>query len=261
MLFINTRPQDRASALSQALVQSSVPVSVLELPLLVLQPVEWSILLEQQFQQMPTVDVIVVVSPTAVELGMRALERVGIKLESLKSTLKWIAVGTATAACLQKYGVESEVPLVETSEGMLSLPSLATLPSASRVAFWRGLGGREFMMNHLQQLGMHVLNCVLYERCCPPKTISDFKKQKNLINTQRKYSILISSEASWLNWLALLDPQHDFSVGYYLVLGERLESVLNNYRKQHQLDFKIIQISDLKPVTIENVLARLQESS
>ena len=261
MLFINTRPKDRASALSQVLAQSSFVQSILELPLLELHPVTWSMDLAMQMQQLRDADVIVVVSPTAVELGMQALQKADIALNTLKPTLQWIAVGEATAVCLKRYGIMSHVPQVETSEGMLNLPILNDLATSSTVGFWRGVGGREFMMNHLQESGRQVINCVLYQRQCPHETIDYLKSHKNLINLRQKYSILISSEASWLNWLLYLDSQHQMNMGCYLVLGERLESVLKQYREQHQLDFQIIRLSDLQPLTIEKALARLQGSS
>ena len=46
----------------------------------------------QLYQQLEQVQVIVVVSPTAVEIGMRYLQQAGITLEQL-AHIQWIAVG------------------------------------------------------------------------------------------------------------------------------------------------------------------------
>ena len=119
MLFINTRPAIRAKALTQCLTQAGVVV--FELPLLALQARAYTTDLQQQFQQLEHVQAIVVVSPTAVEIGMQYLQRSQLELSAL-SQIAWIAVGQKTADVLAQYGVEAHVPEVETSEGMLDLP-------------------------------------------------------------------------------------------------------------------------------------------
>lgn len=90
MLFINTRPADRACTLSQALRQQAW--SVIELPLLELQACPWSDALAQLYQQLLQAQRIVVVSPTAVHIGMEYLAQSGIHLDQLQH-LQWIAVG------------------------------------------------------------------------------------------------------------------------------------------------------------------------
>ncbi|MFX4774272.1 uroporphyrinogen-III synthase, partial [Acinetobacter baumannii] len=79
--------------------------------------------LDQLYQQLSGAQAIVVVSPTAVDVGMQYLKQSGLKLDDLKH-IQWIAVGQATAHRLYEYGVEAHVPDVETSEGMLNLPIL-----------------------------------------------------------------------------------------------------------------------------------------
>ena len=82
MLFINTRPQDRAEKLSHALRMAHVPV--LDLPLLELVARPWSAALFELYQQLLAAQVIVVVSPTAVQLGMDYLKHAGISLDELQ---------------------------------------------------------------------------------------------------------------------------------------------------------------------------------
>jgi len=72
MLFINTRPQDRASTLTEALVDAGYQVATL--PLLELKAEPFSFELQQLYQQLEQTQVIVVVSPTAVEVGMQYLQ-------------------------------------------------------------------------------------------------------------------------------------------------------------------------------------------
>ena len=81
MLFLNTRPTDRALNLTQAL--QSKQIEVLELPLLELHPTPWSQALMQLYAQLITAQVIVVVSPSAVHYGMTGLKQAGLFIEDL----------------------------------------------------------------------------------------------------------------------------------------------------------------------------------
>ncbi|MGL5405106.1 MAG: uroporphyrinogen-III synthase, partial [Acinetobacter sp.] len=171
MLFINTRPEDRAVNLTQALLE--VGHQVLNLPLLELVAEPFSGHLRELYQQLEQVQVIVVVSPTAVDVGMQYLQQQKISLDQLKH-VQWIAVGQATAQALAKFDIDSHIPEVENSEGMLELPILNQQVHLDKVAFWRGLGGRQFMMQQLQQQGVEILNFVLYRRQCPIQSVTLF---------------------------------------------------------------------------------------
>lgn len=113
-------------------------------------------------------------------------------------------MGQATANRLHDYGIEAHVPEVETSEGMLNLPLLHCMQKSGSVAFWRGEGGRQFMMETLQQQGIQILNFVLYRRQCPQASYSTFKHlTQNSNYNLDKWLVLITSEASWKYWLEL----------------------------------------------------------
>lgn len=255
MLFINTRPPDRAEKLSHALRMAQI--DVLELPLLELVAQTWSKSLAQLYQQLPTVQIIVVVSPTAVQIGMDYLQQSGQSLAELQQ-VQWIAVGQTTAQALTQYGISATVPQVETSEGMLQLPVLNSLNKATTIAFWRGEGGRPFMMAQLKQQGMHVLNFILYERRCPLRTQ---QQASSLIKqlAQHTYMMVVSSEASWVNWLKLMHQHCEIiDRGHYLVLGERLYQVVSDYKKNQAACFNITQLSDLKADSILQQIAMVQ---
>ena len=195
MLFLNTRPADRAADLTQFL--QARQIDVLDLPLLELSPMPWSEDLAALYAALASVQVIVAVSPSAVQYGMEGLKRAGLTQASILH-IQWIVVGEATAKALQAYGLSSHVPLVETSEGMLDLPVLHQLDNTAKVAFWRGEGGRQFMMDTLRKKGVQLLNFVLYRRQCPeqaPRILME-----HLLELQG-YCMLVTSEASWLNWL------------------------------------------------------------
>ena len=242
MLFINTRPKDRASALTQALIEAGHQVAALSLLELVAQPFSGE--LQQLYQQLDVTQVIVVVSPTAVEIGMQYLQQADIPLSQL-THIQWIAVGQATAQKLARYGIHSHIPEVETSEGMLDLPVLKQLQHLTQIAFWRGLGGRQFMMQQLQQQGINVLNFVLYRRQCPEISLSKFPEILNKITEYQKVAVLISSEASWKYWQQLC-RNHPRSIQWiYLVLGERLVNVLQDAHDPVVPPINIIRLENL----------------
>ena len=246
MLFINTRPSDRAAALSAAL--SKHQIDVVELPLLQLQALEYSPQLAALYQQLLSSHVIVVVSPTAVEIGMQYLQQSGLSVADLQH-IQWVAVGVKTAQVLATYGIQASIPQVETSEGMLQLPSLQKLAVGSQIAFWRGTGGRQFMMQQLQDAGMHILNFVLYQRYCPEYSQTLLANLATQIQQHASYTVLISSEASWRNWLALLQRMPSvLQQARYMVLGSRLAHLIE--QDQQHADLQLIEVVDLTPQTI-----------
>ena len=248
MLFVNTRPSDRAAALSAALSQHQV--NVFELPLLELQAVPYHQELAALYQQLYTSQVIVVVSPTAVEIGMQYLAQSGVRLSDL-AHVRWVAVGVKTAEVLAKYGIEAAIPTVETSEGMLQLPSLHQLAQGSCIAFWRGVGGREFMMQQLQDAGMQILNFVLYQRHCPENASERMQELRVKITQHSRYIVLISSEASFKNWLDIFQEHPDIiKNAQYMVLGSRLTELVQHYQAQHQIYTDVLQVLQLTPRTV-----------
>ncbi|WP_343598363.1 uroporphyrinogen-III synthase [Acinetobacter sp.] len=253
MLLINTRPEARAQALSQTI--RSLGVDVLDLPLLELTAVDYSPQLAALYQQLMLAQVIVVVSPSAAEIGLRYLAQSGLSIAQL-AHIQWIAVGKSTAQLLENQGIKAFVPEVETSEGMLSLPILKQL-SVTHVAFWRGEGGRQFMMQQLQQQGIKILNFILYVRQCPQATQQQFQQKiPDLIGTEKKIYVCMSSEASWLNWQKLCHNSPDILMKCdYLALGERLYHLILNTISPHG-QYQVTQLTSLAPEKIYDYLLK-----
>lgn len=259
MLFLNTRPADRAAALTEQL--EAAQIQVVELPLLELVEQSYSEQLANLYLQLPQAQVIVAVSPTAVHIGMHYLKYSGLTLKDL-SHIQWIAVGKATEQVLLEYGIQSHVPQVETSEGMLALPVLEHLQQGTKIAFWRGEGGRVLMMDHLSRLKMSVLNFVLYTRQCPHVAQKKLHDSQHRFEQASFFSVLISSEASWLNWLDLVESCPKLlHKAYYLVLGSRLAAIVEDYQQKHQVSFTVIEITDLHQETILQQLMQIQGMS
>ena len=218
MKFINTRPADRAEPLRLAL--QNLGHHVLDLPLLELKPLVLDAHLTAQYTAFLQADMVVVVSPIAAEIGLSYYCALNLDINQLQHKT-WIAVGKSTAHVLKQYGIDSVVPEVETSEGMLSLPEIGAL-AQSTVAFWRGIGGRTFMMSELEANGFTVLNMLLYTRQMPEMSLL-----KDVLLLQKDDMVLISSEASWHNWLKLLSSFNYQSLDYrYVVLGDRVSEIV-----------------------------------
>lgn len=239
MCLINTRPASRAHALSQSLAQRGV--QVLNLPLLELKPFAFDAALAKLYAQLPTASAIVVVSPTAVEMGMRYLQQAGLSLAQL-SHVQWIAVGQKTAQALADFAIQAQVPLVESSEGMLQLQALQDAQLGC-VAVWRGEGGRQFMLQQLQQRGVRLLNFHLYQRHCPVAALQQWQQMQAQLPPDQAYAVLISSEASWHNWLSLDANIYRVVKPLYLVLGERVAQLMQKYANLHQqqIQLKVLQ--------------------
>ena len=259
MLFINTRPADRAQALTQCLVHAGF--KVLDLPLLALQSLPFNQQLQQQFDQLSTVQAIVVVSPSAVEIGLDYLQKSQITLAQLQH-IEWIAVGKKTAAVLAEHGVVASVPEVETSEGMLQLPLFRQRSDLKAIAFWRGIGGRAFMMQQCQQQNIDVVNMLLYQRSFPESSKQQFLTLlAEMQHAPQPFVMNISSEASWHYWLSLCASHLDIlQHGHYLVLGRRLYQILQQDRKSKNFCFNITLLDNLEENTVLQTLSLLQRS-
>lgn len=263
MFFINTRPSDRAKALTACLEQADF--NVIELPVLELRAKPLDDTLRQNYQALIQSDVIVVVSPTAVDIGMQYLKHVGLDTHVLNH-IQWIAVGKTTAAALALYGIESTTPEVETSEGMLSLPIFNHLAGIRGIAFWRGEGGRQFMMQQCILKDIPIFNFVLYERFCPQQTIEKFSQisaylLKEEVLEKKPFWVCISSEASWKNWIKLCELEDALlSKCHYLVLGERLYQILIDDQIKLQQAYMVSRLADLRPQTILNSIHYWQKT-
>ncbi|AOA59547.1 uroporphyrinogen-III synthase [Acinetobacter larvae] len=256
MLFINTRPHDRAQPLSTALEQAAI--QVFDYPLLVLTAKPLTAQLKQHYAQLPQIQAIVVVSPTAVEIGMRYLQACKVELSTLRH-VQWIAVGKTTAQALAHYGIDALVPTLESSEGMLQLPLFQQ--DLQRIAFWRGEGGRQFMMQHCQQQGMTIFNFILYVRALPMSAQQNLPRLLQQMQQSRAVVVAISSEASWNYWSDLMQQDHLrlWQACHYLVLGPRLYHRLISDRTNLQCDYTVTELADLSTSSIVQTIQGLSQ--
>lgn len=254
MWIINTRPEERASAMTVALQR--LGYNVLALPLLKLQALPLDAQLRNQFAEFLRADTVVVVSSIAAQLGIQHSQSLGYSLADIQQK-NWIAVGQATQRTLQNFAIESICPAVENSEGMLQLPVLQQIRQ-QKIAFWRGIGGRTFMMEQLKQQGCDVLNMLLYHRQTP----SYDQQTLTQVLTHLPAIVLISSEESWKNWLKLSlqfeQLAQTLAKQIYVVLGARVSQTIQNYFEQDGQG-NGVQVLTLEQLSADAIHQRLQQ--
>lgn len=250
MIFINTRPANRAESLTKAMQARGL--KVIELPLLELEALAISEG-EQHYQQVFTsthhYQAMVVVSPSAARLGLASCPK------GFVPNCAVIAVGQATATVLQKAGWDVHCPEESSNEGMMRMPELAKLSQGHHVLIWRGRGGRRLLVSHLQDNGVRVDAIAWYQRQCPQNLKSKFKaivpkivhfsSDKNRHTNQSKSIVLISSGEAFTNWRWLIDElqsdvsQYSLTDFRYLTFGQRLSDTLM------ALDLEYVRIDSL----------------
>lgn len=103
--------------------------------------------------------------------------------------LQCFAVGQATKLALARTGINNvispQLPLLETSEGLLELPTLGScddeLMTNKKVVIFRGNGGREHIAQTLTQRGAQVCYIESYQRiwsALSPETVKLWKSNK-----------------------------------------------------------------------------------
>ncbi|AXI01725.1 uroporphyrinogen-III synthase [Aquirhabdus parva] len=249
--FLNTRPSTRAAALTTAVLQAGWRVTELPLLELVALPLSESELDCLQLLTSDPVSVIVVVSPTAANMGLQALARLGIAPDAL--AIRWLAVGQGTAQVLQAHNLYPDIPMIETSEGLIASDLLASLPAGAAVMVWRGEGGRELVQERLLARGVSLQIINLYCRQLPESSLQQWISLEKKSDSDFPSVVLLSSGESWRYWQRLagaraLEP-------WLLVLGQRLMVDVSQYTSRVQ------QLIDLQPAHIVSVLAELGGAS
>ncbi|MFO1391827.1 MAG: uroporphyrinogen-III synthase [Agitococcus sp.] len=238
--IVNTRPEQRAVQLTQALEQQGA--TVFSLPLLETVALELSAVSKDCLLNLDRYHSVFVVSPTAADLGLNALADfwpqwpVGIE---------WLAIGQSTAQVLRSYLIEPIVPKQETSEGLLQLPQLQQLAQGQRLLVLRGEGGRNLVRDSLQNRGINVDYVDLYRRQLPQCSV----QQWQLIQQQTIDVVIISSGETLKQWQQLAGQQaQNIPI---LVISPRLVKLA------HQQGFKtVLSSASIYPKDICNTLSQ-----
>lgn len=160
-----TRPQDECAALAASLAEHGVASA--SLPLLAIEPLEETPEQRSLLLDLDRYCAVVVVSKPAARLGLERIDRYWPQPPARQD---WFAVGAATAAILDDYGLRVHHPENgDDSEALLALPALARALQVPgpRTLILRGEGGREFLAERLRGQGVAVDYLELYRRVLP----------------------------------------------------------------------------------------------
>ncbi|WAB94318.1 uroporphyrinogen-III synthase [Pseudomonas citronellolis] len=160
-----TRPQDECAALAASLAEHGVASA--SLPLLAIEPLEETPEQRSLLLDLDRYCAVVVVSKPAARLGLERIDRYWPQPPARQD---WFAVGAATAAILDDYGLRVHHPENgDDSEALLALPALARALQVPgpRALILRGEGGREFLAERLRGQGVAVDYLELYRRVLP----------------------------------------------------------------------------------------------
>lgn len=159
-----TRPSHQAGELMQSILAAGgEPVLF---PLLEIRSIADPARLYAQLAALPNYQLLIFISPNAVEFGMAAMAAAGVDWRELSA--RFAAVGQSSAQALRDLGVRSVLVPHERfdSEGLLALPELQAV-AGWRVLIVRGEGGRALLGDTLTARGATVDYAECYRRMTP----------------------------------------------------------------------------------------------
>ena len=178
------RPREQAASQLQLFAEAGA--EVLALPLIDIQPPLDPLPLQRAATQLATYDLLILVSPSAVDMAMPQL----LQGREWPATLQLALVGRGSAAALRRWlAVEPLLPQTGAdSEALLQLPELQSL-AGKRVLLLRGNGGRDLLADTLRQRGAQLDIVEAYRRALPSVDLSP------LFQDRLTALLLTSSEA------------------------------------------------------------------
>lgn len=177
--IVVTRPRKQLAGLieqlAQGLNQKKLINSVVGLPLLEIEPIGDAVLAQYLFDSLQSADLIVFVSPNAVFEAKRLLQAFG---HNWPTNCRVAVVGGGTEKAIKESGLlPSEIikPANDSSwdsEGLwAALNSQERSWVGSKVVFIKGVGGRHWLSEKLEQAGATTIGIEVYKRV--PLTLAD----------------------------------------------------------------------------------------
>ena len=238
-VVINTRPVERAAALTDHL--QAAGLTVVEIPMLTLQsrPTTEQDMTLMRHWLAGDYKALVIVSPTAAASGLavwQALEderqaqnhdddddndgeRKDIAINALQAPSYLIAVGEATASVLNNAKIEASnyqvlQPHIANNEGMLAMPEIERLQAGDKLLVWRGLGGRRLLVDTLLARGVHIDSIAWYERIMPVEAMTQYEQwlqgvlarngMQDTSASQPKPIVVVSSGTAFEHWESIV---------------------------------------------------------
>ncbi|MDF3936854.1 uroporphyrinogen-III synthase [Pseudomonas citronellolis] len=227
-----TRPQEECAALAATLAEHGVASA--SLPLLAIEPLEETPEQRSLLLDLDRYCAVVVVSKPAARLGLERVDRYWPQPPARQS---WFAVGAATAAILDDYGLRVHHPENgDDSEALLGLPALeqALQVPGPRVLILRGEGGREFLAERLRGQGVAVDYLELYRRVLPVYPPGELARR---VRDEALNALLVSSGQGLEHLLALAGDDWPELAGLPLfVPSERVAELAREAGAQRVID-------------------------
>lgn len=157
--------------------------------------------IEQRVGALPTYNLAIFISPTAVERGLKRVFARG----DWPKKLRIAAVGQGTARKLHASGFQNiTVPADKAdSEALLALPEMSQV-SDKRIIIFRGEGGRELLAETLRQRGAEVDYAECYRRAKPDLTTVPLLAT----SLPHLHAITVTSTESLTNLFELVTPEN-----------------------------------------------------
>ena len=229
--IVVTRPVHQAEKLCKDLKKAGAEVILF--PLIKISPPQNLPLARQQLSQLAKYDLIIFISPNAVEGCLKWVDATTLQNINIAS------VGAKTTATLLKHGIQVTISPQKNynSEALLALPEVQELGLTAqgkphKIAILRGEGGREFLKDRLEKQGCVVDYIELYKRSCPQESLQQLteKAQSNQLDM-----ILITSGSSIEHLFALqAQTKNDWLTSAPLLVGsERIKQQVLKSTSHH----------------------------
>lgn len=175
-------------------------------------------LISEEIQsKLATANLLIFISPNAVDYGMKAIEAAGAN----PAAVKIAAVGQGTAKRLAALNQNVDVFPTDTfnSEALLAMPEMQTV-AGQQVVIFRGVGGREHLADSLRQRGANVEYIECYQRVRPNTVSSELSE---LLAKESVDAVVVTSNEGLQNLYDMLSADdHRYLLNVQLfVVSER----------------------------------------
>lgn len=193
-----TRPEHQAEHICQLIAAEGG--STFRLPLITIAEPTDPETLNNITRRLADFDMIIFISPNAVERGMQVIQAHG----GLPETSRIAAVGKGSVRQLEKFGIKTDIfPTQQyNSEALLSMEEMQSV-AGKRIVIYRGEGGRELLADTLRARGAQVEYAECYRREKPQYDPKDLARQLS----QDKIDIIIVTSSESLQNLYNLVPE------------------------------------------------------
>lgn len=203
-----TRPVDQAKKLNALIsAQAGTPISF---SLVEITELDDYSSFNQAIAPLATFDWAIFISSNAVQ---NAMPRVIKQFGGVPKSLKFAAIGPATAQELAKFGVNFVLTPQNRfdSEALLALPEMQAV-DGQRVMLFRGVGGRELLADSLKSRGAEVTFAESYQRTNPQANclvLEQLRQNQQLhavvvtSSEAMRYLLQMAGNAVWLKHIAI----------------------------------------------------------